>query len=181
MIFKILFLLICVSFQMNLPFLHIGMSSCDFLKNNLIYFFWLCYTGFSLLCGKWVLFSSRGGFSCCRARARGHVGLRSCGVCGLSTCGTGALEHRLHSCSAGLSRSVTCGIFPDQGSCPWLLHWPADSTTEPPQDPPVLVLFLLLLPSPHPNVFLCLLVSCHKTLSLRILSRAPPPYFILVS
>jgi len=80
MIFKILFLLICVSFQMNLRLLHIGMSSCDFLKNNLIYFFWLCYTGFSLLCGKWVLFSSRGGFSCGRARARGHVGLRSCGV-----------------------------------------------------------------------------------------------------
>ena len=185
MIFKILFLLICVSFQMNLWLLHIGMSSCDFLKNNLIYFFLAvlglhCYTGFSLLCGKWVLFSIM------VASLVAEHGLEGTWasvvvVCGLSSCGTGALEHRLHSCGAGLSRSVTCGIFPEQGSCPWLLHWPADSTTEPPQDPPVLVLFLLLLPSPHPNVFLCLLVSCHKTLSLRILSRAPPPYFILVS
>ena len=40
---------------------------------------------------------------------------------GFSSCGSWALERRLSSCSAA------CGIFPDQGSNPCLLHWQADS------------------------------------------------------
>ena len=40
--------------------------------------------------------------------------------------GLGALELRLSSC-ARLSCSAVCGIFPDQGLNPCLLHWPADS------------------------------------------------------
>ena len=31
----------------------------------------------------------------------------------------------------GLSRSKSCGVFPDQGSNPCLLHWQADFTPEP--------------------------------------------------
>ena len=56
-----------------------------------------------------------GGFSC-GARA---VGAWASVVTahGLSSCGSQALEHRLSSCSA------TCGIVPDQGLNPCLLHW----------------------------------------------------------
>ena len=111
MIFKILFLLIRVSFQMNLWLLHIGMSSCDFFKNNLIYFFLAvlglhCYTGFSLLVASGCYFL---------------VAVASLVV------EHGTLVHRLNSCGAGLSRSVTCGVFSDQGPCPCLLRWQADA------------------------------------------------------
>ena len=48
----------------------------------------------------------------------------SCGVpashCGGFFCGSSALGH-------GLSCSAACGIFPDWGSNPCLLHWKADS------------------------------------------------------
>ena len=48
----------------------------------------------------------------------------SCGVpvshCGGFFCGSSALGH-------GLSCSAPCGIFPDWGSNPCLLHWQADS------------------------------------------------------
>lgn len=48
---------------------------------------------------------------------------------GLNSWGSQALEHRLNSCGAhmGLSCSTACGIFPDQGSNPCLLHWQAYS------------------------------------------------------
>ena len=59
------------------------------------------------------------GFSCSRAQAPGSrvsmvVALR------LSSIGSIVLAHRL-SCSE------TCGIFPNQGSNPCLLHWQVDS------------------------------------------------------
>ena len=46
---------------------------------------------------------------------------------GLSSCGSRALECSSVVVAHGLSCSVTCEIFPDQGSnlCP--LHWQADS------------------------------------------------------
>ena len=47
------------------------------------------------------------GFSCCRAQT-------------LGTWASVFVAHRL-------SRSSACGIFPDQGSNPCLLHWQADS------------------------------------------------------
>ena len=60
-----------------------------------------------------------GGFSCCRARA-------------LGAWASVVVAHRLYSAGSvvvvhGLSCSVACGIFPDQGSNPCPLHWQADS------------------------------------------------------
>ena len=61
----------------------------------------------------WAFFSSRSerGFS-----------LRQ-----LLLCGAHALGHGLNSRGAGLSCSVACGIFLDQGSNPCHLHWQVDS------------------------------------------------------
>ena len=75
-------------------------------------------TGSSLLCG---LFSSCGeqgahfavvhrlliALSCCGAQALRHEGFRAV-ACGLSSCTSWALEHRLNSCGIWLSCSVTC-------------------------------------------------------------------------
>ena len=47
---------------------------------------------------------------------------------GLSSCHLCAPETRLHSCGAQACGSVACGIFPDQGSNPNLLHWQANSS-----------------------------------------------------
>ena len=55
-----------------------------------------------------------------RGGALGHVGFNSCGQW-LSSCGSQALKHGLNSCG------TACGIFPDQGSNPCLLHWQVDS------------------------------------------------------
>ena len=55
--------------------------------------------------------------SCCGAWTVGRMGF--------SSCSTWALEHRLKDC--GLSCSAAYGIFPDQGSSPYLLHWQAGS------------------------------------------------------
>ena len=44
-------------------------------------------------------------------------------VCGLSSRGSLALEHRLSGC--GTQAQAACGILPDQGSNPCLLHWQA--------------------------------------------------------
>ena len=46
---------------------------------------------------------------------------------GLSSCGSWALEAGSVVVAHGLSCSVACGIFPDQGSNPCPLHWQADS------------------------------------------------------
>ena len=59
------------------------------------------------------------GFSCCGAGALGHVVF--------SSRGSRALEHGPVFVAHGLSCSLACGIFPDQGSNPRLLHWQADS------------------------------------------------------
>ena len=47
--------------------------------------------------------------------------------CGSFFCGVWVLGHRLSSCGSRFSCSSACGIFPDQGLNPCLLHWPADS------------------------------------------------------
>ena len=39
----------------------------------------------------------------------------------------------------GLSCSVACGIFPGQGSNPWLLHWQGDSLPLSPQESPQII------------------------------------------
>ena len=61
--------------------------------------------GATLRCGAWA--SHCGGFSCCGALALGAQA-------------SVVVAH-------GLSCSVACGIFPDQGSNPCPLHWQADS------------------------------------------------------
>ena len=48
-------------------------------------------------------------------------------ACGLMSCGSPPLEHRLNSCGHGLSCSLASGISLDQKSNPCLLHWQADS------------------------------------------------------
>ena len=65
--------------------------------------------------------SHRGGFSCCRAQALGHVDFSSRGVVpGLQSRGSVVVVHRLGS-------SAARGIFPDQGSNLRFLHWQVDS------------------------------------------------------
>ena len=53
-------------------------------------------------------------------------------VCGLSSCSSRALEHRLGSCDPWISCSVARGIFLDQESNPCLLHWQAGFFTTKP-------------------------------------------------
>ena len=77
--------------------------------------------------------------SCCGAQAS-HCGSFSCGAGlqsvwasvaaarALSSCGSLTREHRGSVVGTlGLCCSVTCGIFPDQGSYLCHLHWQADS------------------------------------------------------
>ena len=69
---------------------------------------------------------------CCGARAS-HCGAGTLGL-GLSSCGSPALEHRLIICDT--EGSAACGIFPDQGWNPCLLHVDSNSTAEPLRQPP---------------------------------------------
>ena len=94
-------------------------------------------TGFFSSCSKRGLLSSCGawashcsGFSSCWARALGRAGFS-----GWSQ----PLEQGLNSCGAGAWLLHMCGIFPDQGSNPCLLHWQADSLPLSHQRSPVLL------------------------------------------
>ena len=83
---------------------------------------WLLHVGFwragaTLCCGARA--SHCGGFSCCGARALGHAGSVVV-ACGLQSAGSAVVTH-------GLICSVACGIFLDQGSNPFPLHWQVDS------------------------------------------------------
>ena len=74
-------------------------------------------------CGAWV--SHCGGFSCAaRALCTQALQLRCVGSVvvapGLQSTGLVLVAHE-YSCS------VACGVFPDQGSNPSLLHWQADA------------------------------------------------------
>ena len=51
---------------------------------------------------------------------------------GLKSCGSWALDQVLTVVVRGLSCPVACRIFLDQVSNPCVLHWKADSSTEPP-------------------------------------------------
>ena len=89
-------------YLVTLPLFFFDCAGSFFLH---ISFLFLQGAGATLCCG--TLASHCGGFSCCRAWALGLMGFSSWG--------------------AGLSCSVACGIFPEQGSnlCP--LHWQTDS------------------------------------------------------
>ena len=125
------------------------MPLLSFFFSHLLYLFIFGCTGSSLLHG---FFSSRGeqgllssavqaspcgGFSCCRARALGHAGLSSCGM------GAPQLQlpgSRAQVMALRLSRSRPCGIFPDQGLNPCLLHWQVDSFPLSHQESPSFIL-----------------------------------------
>ena len=69
-------------------------------------------------------------FSSCGERGLGTLccGVQASHCSGFSCCGARALGARASVVVAhGLSCSMTCGIFPDQGSNPCPLHWQADS------------------------------------------------------
>ena len=85
---------------------HLSNSVLGFFINLFIYLF---LAALGLRCGVWP--SHCGGFSCCGARA---LGARASLV----------VAH-------GLSCSMACGIFPDQGSNPCPLHLGRFLTTAP--------------------------------------------------
>ena len=72
--------------------------------------------GLLSICGAWA--SHCGGFPCWGAWALGCVGF--------SSCDSGALEHSSLVMAHRLSCSAVCGVFPDQGSNPRLLHLQTD-------------------------------------------------------
>ena len=98
------------------------------LKNYLFtFFFWLCWVfvavwtscscgewGCSLVAARWLLVT----VASFAETSSGCVDFRSCGSWALST---GAVAVLRPSCSEA------CGIFPDQGLNPCLLHCQADS------------------------------------------------------
>ena len=65
-------------------------------------------------CGKWGL------LFCCGAQASHCRGFSCCGARALGTRASVVVAH-------GLSCSVACGIFLDQGLNPFPMHWQADS------------------------------------------------------
>ena len=67
-----------------------------------------------------------GGFYCCGAQALGSAGISICSTWAQKL-QLRALEHSLNSCSARLSCSLACQIFPDQGLKPCLLRWQENS------------------------------------------------------
>ena len=75
-----------------------------------------CYEAFSLVDMHKLLTEVVSG---CQAQA---LGTQASVVvtCGLRSCGSVVVVH-------GLSCPMPCGIFPDQGSNLWFLHWQADS------------------------------------------------------
>ena len=107
-----------------------------------------CFLGFSLVVasGGYSLVVVHGLLRAVVSLVAEH-GSRACGLQqlqhmgsvvvahGLRSCGSWALEHRLNICGTRLILLLACGLFLDQGSNPCLLHWQADSTTEPPGKP----------------------------------------------
>ena len=87
-------------------------------KHFFNYYFWMCW---DLHCCVWA-FSSWG-----------EQGLLFVAVCGLFLAMASLVAaHGLQNVGSvvvahGLSHSVTCGIFPDQGLNPCPLHWQVDS------------------------------------------------------
>ena len=107
-----------------------------FLKNKFIYlfiYFWLC----------WVFVSVRG--LSLVAASGGHSSSRCAGLSlsrPLLLRSTGSRRAVLVIVAHGPSCSAACGILPDQGSNPCLLHWQADSQPLRHQGSPQKVFFL---------------------------------------
>ena len=89
------------------------------------FFFWLCW----IFVAVWVFNSCGAWASHCSGFSLLSTGSRTCGLC---SCSSRALEHRSMVVAHELSCSTVCGVFPDQGSNPGLLHWQVFFTNEPP-------------------------------------------------
>ena len=124
------------------------------------FFFWLCSVLIAVMgphCCAWAFSSwgEQGLFSSCGARAS-H--------CGGFSCGARALKHKgLVVVALRLSCPAARGIFPDQGSNPWLLQLAGRFfTTEPPGNWSSIIFYLLtsfpLRPwgTPFPHTRACL-------------------------
>ena len=93
----------------------------------LYFYFWLRWVFVAVR--RLSLVAASGGYSSLRCAGFSFQSTGSRRM-GFSSCGSRAPEHRLRGSVVvvhGLSCSATCGIFPDQGSNPCLLHWQADS------------------------------------------------------
>ena len=114
------------------------MGLCDsviFFFNQLIYLFIFGLLG--------LRFCARV-FSSCGKRGPLFIAVRG----PLTIAASLVVEHRLQtrrlsSCGSRPSCSAACGIFPDQGSNPCLLHWQTDSQPLRHQESPI-PLFLIL-------------------------------------
>ena len=107
---------------------------CTNLHSFPCFFFFLavlglcCCSGFFSSCGEWGLLSS------CGARASHCAGFSHCRAQAPGTWTSAAVAHGLNSTDSivvvpGLSCSMACGIFPDQGWSPPLLHCQAESSS----------------------------------------------------
>ena len=94
--------------------------SSSFLK-IIHFYFWLCRVsslpGLFSSCGAQA--PHYGGFFCLGARALGSMGF--------SSCVSQPLEHRLNSSGSQAQLLCFLGVFPDQGSNPYLLQRQVDS------------------------------------------------------
>ena len=113
-----------------LPFC--GLSFHILLKQ----FLFICILGCAGSSLPHRLFSGRSkqGYSRCAAWAP----VRVC------CCGARTLEFRLSSGSTRAQLPCACGIFPDQGSNPHLLHWQVESLLLSHQGSPCLFTFLMV-------------------------------------
>ena len=121
-----------------------------------------CHAGSSLV-------SAGGGSSLVALRsllilAAPLVAEQSLGCVGFSSRSSRALEDRLHSCS------TACGIVPDQGTKPCLLHWQADSLSLSHQGSPSSYIYIYIL------IWLCLvLVAACGLFSCSLQGLVPCP------
>ena len=97
-----------------------------------------CEQGFSLVASHGILFAEA---SLAVEHGLQGVWASEAAACGLSACGSWLWTAGSVAAVPGLSCSVTCGVFPDQGSnlCP--LHWQVDSLPLDRQGSPVVVIF----------------------------------------
>ena len=106
-----------------------------FFLINLFIYFWLC----------WVFVSVRG--LSLVAASRGHSSSRCAGLSlswPLLLRSTGSRRAGPAVVAHGPSRSAACGILPDQGPNPCLLHWQADSQPLRHQGSPYLVILICI-------------------------------------
>ena len=128
------------SLSLSLTHTHTSFFDAKCKSLQLFYVFIIDGTRSSLLCGLfssccegggllWLQASHCDGFFGCRVgtRALGCMVFSSCRP-GLSSWGSWPLEHRVKVLAKGVSCSVACGIFLDQGLNPGLLHWWVDSS-----------------------------------------------------